>query len=56
MENSKRIVRNIMIGIVLTAVVMGLVYYYHETQDESMARQGTLIVSKNVGLIDLWRQ
>ena len=56
MENSKKLVRNIMIGVVLTAVVMGIVYYYHESQDKAMSRQGTLIVSGDMGLIDLWHQ
>ena len=56
MENSKKLVRNIMIGVVLTAVVMGIVYYYHESQDKAMSRQGTLIVSGDMGLIDLWYQ
>ena len=49
-------VRNIMIGVVLTAVVMGIVYYYHETQDKSMSQQGTLIVSGDMGLIELWQR
>lgn len=56
MEDSKRIIRNIMIGVVITAVVMGLVYYYHETRDKSMSKQGTLIVSGDMRLGELWQQ
>lgn len=56
MENSKRIVRNIMICVVLTAIVLGIMYYYHETQDESMSKQGTLIVSGDMGWLDLWHR
>ena len=56
MEVSKRVIRNIMICVVLTAVVMGIVYYYHETRDKSMSKQGTLIVSGDMILGDLWQQ
>lgn len=49
-------VRTIMICVVLTAVVMGIVYYYHETQDESMSKQGTLIVSRDMRIGELWQQ
>ena len=56
MEGSKKVIRTIMICVVLTAVVMGIVYYYHETQDESMSKQGTLITSANMGCCELWLQ
>lgn len=56
MDNSKKVVRNIMICVVLTALVMGIMYYYYETQDKSMSRQGTLIVANDMGWTDLWQQ
>ncbi len=56
MEESKKVIRTIMICVVLTAVVMGLVYYYHETQDKSMSQQGTLIADGNMESLVLWRQ
>ena len=55
-DNSKKVVRNIMICVVLTALVMGIMYYYYETQDKSMSRQGTLIVANDMGWTDLWQQ
>ena len=56
MENSKKILRIIMIGIVLTAVVMGITYYYHETQDESMVKKGTLITVPGLVWYESWQE
>ena len=55
-ENSKKILRIIMIGMVLIAVVMGLVYYYHETQNEQMAKRGTLISVPGLGWYESWQE
>lgn len=45
-----------MIGMVLTAVVMGIAYYYHETQDETMVKKGTLISVPGLGWYESWQE
>ncbi len=54
MENAKRRIRIIMICIVLTAVVIGLVYYYHETQNQRVFERGTLITAQQIGRWHSW--
>ena len=56
MEDAKKRIRVIMIGIVLTAVVIGIVYYYHETQNQTVLEKGTLITAHQLGWRHLWQQ
>ena len=54
MEKSKRIIRAIMIGVVMTAIVMGLVYYYYDSGDKSISGKGTLVAIPGLGWYESW--
>lgn len=54
MESAKRRIRVIMVCVVLTAVIIGMVYYYHETQNQTVVERGTLIAARQVGWWNSW--
>ena len=55
MDGAKRKIRIIMVSVVLTAVVVGIVYYYHEKQDRTVSEKGTLITECDMGWRLLWQ-
>lgn len=55
MEKSRRKIRICLVCIVLTAIVIGLFYYYYEMQGNAAVNEGTLIASVRTGLDKLWR-
>lgn len=40
----------------LILIVVGIVYYYHETQKEPISERGVLIVSEDMGWRRLWQE
>lgn len=56
MDKAKKRIRTCMVCVVLTAVVVGILYYYHETQDKSMSGEGTLIAATNVDRYSIWQK
>lgn len=49
MEKAKRRVRICLLCVVLTAVIMGILYYYNEIQNESIKGEGTLVTAIDIG-------
>ncbi len=56
MEEAKKRIRAIMICVVLTAVIIGIVYYYHETQNQTVLEKGTLITAQQMRWWNLWQK
>lgn len=56
MEKGKRKVRICLVCVVLTAVIIGLFYYYYQLQGENNSSQGTLITHITMGLGKLWQR
>ena len=55
MEAAKKRIRIIMVCVVLAAITVGLVYYYHENQDKTVSERGTLIAECDMGWHLLWQ-
>ncbi len=53
MEKMRRKINFCLFIVVLTAVIMGVLYYYGETQVETNANEGTLISSLGMELEQL---
>lgn len=49
MEKAKRRVRICLLVVVMTAVIMGILYYFNELQGEAISGEGTLITAVNTG-------
>ena len=45
MEKAKKRVRVCLLCVVIVAVVMGILYYYHGMNDEGLQAEGTLVKS-----------
>lgn len=54
MEKGKRRIRICLLCIVLTAVIVGLFYYYYQVKSEQEGMQGTLISNIGAGMKQLW--
>ena len=53
MEKAKRRVRMCLLCVVIVAVVMGILYYYHEMNEDGVQAEGTLVMAdcgRRVGL------
>lgn len=53
MEKAKRRVRICLLCVVIVAVVMGILYYYHEMNEDGVQAEGTLVMAdcgRRVGL------
>ena len=55
MEEGRKRVHYCLTIVVLTAIVMGLVYYYGQRQGQTTVTEGTLITITNPGWIELWQ-
>lgn len=44
MEKAKRRVRVCLLCVVIIAVVMGILYYYHEMNEDGVQAEGTLVM------------
>lgn len=55
MDKSRKRIRVCLICVVLTAVVIGLFYYYYEMQGNQTMDEGTLIANAKSGLRSLWQ-
>lgn len=53
-EKGKRRIRICLLCIVLTAVIVGLFYYYYQVKSEQEGMQGTLISNIGAGMKQLW--
>ncbi|MBQ8802504.1 MAG: hypothetical protein IJZ53_02565 [Tyzzerella sp.] len=49
MEKARKRVRICLLCVVLTAIIVGILYYYNELQDESIKGEGTLITVIDTG-------
>lgn len=56
MEKGKKRIRICLVCVVLTAVLIGLFYYYYQLQGESDNSQGTLITHIATGIEKLWQR
>lgn len=54
MEKAKRRVRICLLCVVLTAVAMGILYYFTGYQEEAVQNQGTLVELIELGSVDAW--
>ena len=52
MEKAKKRVRVCLLCVVIIAVVMGILYYYHELNEEGSRAEGTLVSACDKG----WRR
>ena len=55
MEKAKKRVRICLLLVVMVAVVMGILYYYHDLGDTRIKQEGTLISGTCGWWNDLWR-
>lgn len=55
MEKGKKRIRICLVCVVLTAIVVGLFYYYHQVKNEQENMQGTLIANVVPGTKLLWQ-
>ena len=55
MERAKRKVRVCLIFVVMLAIVMGIIYYYNELNDDTVEGEGTLITTVPFGWEQLCR-
>lgn len=55
MEKAKRRVRICLLCVVMLAVIMGILYYYHDLGEPGMQAEGTLISAVHTGWKDLWQ-
>lgn len=46
MEKAKRRVRICLLCVVIVAVVMGILYYYHEMNEDGVQAEGTLVTAE----------
>lgn len=53
MEKAKKRVRICLICVVIIAVIMGILYYYHELGDNGVQAEGTLVSAENIGRANL---
>lgn len=54
MDKGKKRIRACLLCVVLAAVVVGCVYYYHEMQQDTI-NKGTLISKVEMGMEKLWQ-
>jgi hypothetical protein len=52
MEKAKKRVRICLLCVVMLAVIMGILYYYHELNEEGARAEGTLVSASHEG----WRK
>ena len=55
MEKAKRGVRICLLCVVVLAIVMGILYYYHELRNTEIQAEGTLIAVTGNQWSDLWQ-
>lgn len=55
MEKSRKKIRICLLCVVLVAVVVGILYYYYDSQGNVPMSKGTLISNVKTGLAHLWR-
>ena len=55
MEKAKRRVRICLLCVVMLAIVMGILYYYHDLGESGINADGTLISSVNILRNAVWR-
>ena len=55
MEKAKRRVRICLLCVVVLAIVMGILYYYHELRNTEIQAEGTLIAVTGNQWSDLWQ-
>ena len=55
MEKAKRRVRICLLCVVVVAIVMWILYYYHDLGDSGMHTEGTLISAVHSGWQRLWK-
>ena len=55
MDKARKRIRVCLVCIVLTAVVIGLFYYYHDLQGSGTVNEGTLISNIEMGWKHLWQ-
>lgn len=48
--------RMVLACILFTVIVFGIVYFYHETQKESLSGKGVLITANDMGWRRLWQE
>ena len=56
MGKGKKRIRICLICVVLTAIIVGLFYYYYQMQSRQEGMQGTLITNIGAGMRQLWPQ
>ena len=54
MEKARKRIRFCLCFVVLTAVVVGILYYYGQLQEQATISEGTLISSLGMELRQLW--
>lgn len=55
MEKSKKRIHICLLCLMITAVILGILYYYNEVQKEEMSDQGILITSVSGSWYEPWR-
>ena len=55
MEKGRKRIRFCLYFVVLTAIVVGILYYYGQLQEQATISEGTLISSLGMELKQLWR-
>ena len=55
MEKAKRRVRICLLFVIMLAIVMGILYYYHDLGEPGMQAEGTLISAVRTGWTNVWQ-
>lgn len=55
MDKARKRIRICLLCIVLSAVVIGLFYYYYDMQEQGAVNEGTLISNVEMGMSHLWQ-